>query len=182
MRKAGGAGGRQVMARVPASEKMTPRDVIHDLSRPSVNSLELARVRELFLEYVAWLNVDLGFQGFDAELAGLPGAYARPDGRLLLAMHDGQASGCIALRRLDARTGEVKRLWVRPAFRGSGIGRVLGERIVAEAREAGYEKLVLDTLSTMDAAMALYRSLGFRDTAPYYPNPLPGAVYMGLDL
>ncbi len=158
------------------------RHVIHDLSLPSVSSIDLARVRELLVEYVAWLNVDLHFQGFDEELAGLPGAYARPDGRLLLAMHEGQASGCIALRRFDARTGEVKRLWVGAAFRAGGLGRMLAGRIVAEAREAGYDKLVLDTLASMDSALALYRSFGFRDIAPYYHNPLPGAVYLGLDL
>ena len=156
--------------------------VIHDLSLPSVSSIDLARLRELFVEYVAWLDVDLRFQGFDAELAGLPGAYARPDGRLLLAMHDGQASGCIALRRFDAHTGEVKRLWVRPAFRASGLGRMLAQHIVADAREAGYDRLVLDTLASMDSALALYRSLGFRDIAPYYHNPLPGAVYLGMSL
>lgn len=156
--------------------------VIHDVSQAPVSAIDLARVRELFLEYAAWLKVDLCFQGFSEELAGLPGAYARPDGRLLVAMHDGQASGCIALRRFDADTGEVKRLWVRPAFRAGGLGRQLAARIVAEAREAGYRKLVLDTLASMDAALALYRSLGFRDIAPYYHNPLPGAVYMGLSL
>lgn len=152
------------------------------MSQEGASLLDLTRVRELFVEYAAWLNVDLCFQGFDTELAGLPGDYARPDGRLLLAMHDAQAAGCIALRRLDARSGEVKRLWVRPPFRASGLGRLLATRIIAEARAVGYQRLVLDTLAPMTAAIALYRSLGFRDIAPYYHNPLPGAVYMGLEL
>jgi len=97
-------------------------------------------------------------------------------------MQDAQAAGCIALRRVDAETGEVKRLWVRPAFRASGPGRALAARIISEAREAGYARLILDTLGTMALAMALYRSLGFRDIAPYDNNPLPGVVYMGLEL
>ncbi len=155
---------------------------IRDVSGESTSLLDLVRVRELFLEYAAWLNVDLCFQGFDAELAGLPGAYARPDGRLLLAMRDDQAAGCVALRRFDATTGEVKRLWVRPAFRDGGLGRMLAARIVHEARAVGYAGLVLDTLAPMAAAIALYRSLGFREIAPYYHNPLPGAVYMRLSL
>ena len=166
----------------PASGQGTsaPAFAIHELSRSASPSLDLARVRELFVEYVDWLKVDLCFQGFDEELAGLPGAYAPPDGRLLLAMHDGQAAGCIALRRFDAQTGEVKRLWVRPAFRGTGLGRLLAERLLTEARECGYERLVLDTLSSMHSAIALYRSLGFREIAAYYHNPIPGAVYMEL--
>ena len=146
------------------------------------SALDLARIRELFVEYVAWLNVDLGFQGFEQELAALPGGYARPDGRLLLATVHGQAAGCIALRRFDANSGEVKRLWLRPSFRGRGIAQELVRCILAAAREVGYERLVLDTLGTMAAAMALYRSVGFIEIAPYYHNPLPGPVYMGLDL
>lgn len=155
---------------------------IHEVSDGPATLIDLTRVRELFLEYAAWLNVDLCFQGFDEELASLPGAYARPDGRLLLAMQDEQAAGCIALRRFDADTGEVKRLWVRPAFRATGLGRGLAERVISEARAAGYKRLVLDTLGTMASAIALYRSLGFREIAPYYDNPLAGAVYMGLEL
>jgi putative acetyltransferase len=153
---------------------------IHDLSQSDSVSLDLARVCELFVEYVHWLNVDLCFQGFNEELATLPGAYAPPDGRLLIALHDGQAAGCIALRRFDGETGEVKRLWVRPAFRGTGLGRRLAERLVSEARACGYSRLVLDTLSSMGSAIALYRSLGFREIEAYYHNPIPGAVYMEL--
>jgi ribosomal protein S18 acetylase RimI-like enzyme len=155
---------------------------IHDVAGGASGLLDLARVRELFVEYVAWLDVDLRFQGFAEELAGLPGMYARPDGRLLLALRDRLAAGCIALRRFDARSGEVKRLWVRPAFRAAGLGSLLAARIVDEARAAGYERLVLDTLAPMTAAIALYRALGFTEIAPYYHNPLPGAVYMELRL
>ena len=150
--------------------------------REAAGRLDLARVRELFVEYAAWLNVDLCFQGFDAELAGLPGSYARPDGRLLLAMRDGQAAGCIALRRFDARSGEVKRLWVRPAFRDAGLGRTLATQVIAAARDTGYRRLVLDTLAPMASAIRLYRSFGFSEIPAYYHNPLPGAVYMGLEL
>ncbi|MBM3346976.1 MAG: GNAT family N-acetyltransferase [Betaproteobacteria bacterium] len=155
---------------------------IQEVPHAQATLIDLTRVRELFLEYAAWLNEDLCFQGFKEELAGLPGAYARPDGRLLLAMLDAQAAGCIALRRFDADTAEVKRLWVRPAFRAGGLGRALAGRIIGEAREAGYRRLVLDTLAPMAPAIALYRSLGFREIAAYYDNPLPGAVYMGLEL
>ena len=144
--------------------------------------LHIARVTELFVEYVAWLNVDLCFQGFEQEVANLPGAYARPDGRLYLAMTHGQAAGCIALRRFDAHSGEVKRLWVRPPFRGRGLARDLVARILANAREAGYSRLVLDTLSNMTDAIALYRSVGFGAIPAYYDNPLPGPVYMALEL
>ena len=145
-------------------------------------SLDINRARELFVEYAAWLNVDLCFQGFDTEVATLPGAYARPDGRLYLALTHGQAAGCIALRRFDATTGEVKRLWVRPPFRGRGLARELVQRVLDSAREVGYSRLVLDTLVGMTDAIALYRSVGVRDIEPYYDNPLPGPVYMALDL
>jgi ribosomal protein S18 acetylase RimI-like enzyme len=150
--------------------------------REAQGLLAITRVRELFVEYAAWLNVDLCFQGFEAELAALPGAYARPDGLLLLATRDGQAAGCVALRRFDERSGEVKRLWVRPAFRTGGLGRRLASQVIAAAREAGYQRLVLDTLAPMGEAIALYRSLGFAEIPAYYHNPLPGAVYMAMDL
>jgi len=146
------------------------------------NVLGLARARELFVEYTDWLNVDLDFQDFQQELATLPGGYARPDGRLFLSMVDGQAAGCIALRRFDAVTGEVKRMWVRPAFRGHGIARALLARLVEEARSVPYQRLVLDTLGHMKEAIALYRAAGFRDIPPYYVNPLPNPVYLSLDL
>lgn len=150
--------------------------------REALSSLDLARARELFVEYAAWLDVDLGFQGFGAELAGLPGAYARPKGRLLLADADGQAAGCVALRRLDDAAGEIKRLWVRPPFRHARIGRMLVARALEAAREAGYRRVVLDTLPSMGAAMALYRAFGFREIPAYYDNPVPGALYLGMEL
>lgn len=143
---------------------------------------DVEAVRALFQEYAAWLAVDLCFQGFAAELATLPGAYAPPDGRLLLARAGGETAGCAALRRLDARSGEVKRLFVRAPFRGRGLGMRLARAIVDEARAIGYARLLLDTLPQMPQAQRLYRALGFREIAPYYANPIPGAVYMALAL
>lgn len=142
----------------------------------------LALVRELFREYAASLSFDLGFQGFGEELAGLPGGYAPPDGRLLLALADGAAAGCVALRRHDERSAELKRLYVRPHARGSGAGRALVEAALAAARAAGYERVVLDTVPGMESAQALYRSLGFVDIAPYRHNPVPGAAFLELSL
>jgi ribosomal protein S18 acetylase RimI-like enzyme len=149
----------------------------------------VALARALFVEYAQWLGVDLCFQGFDAELATLPGAYARPRGLLLLAGPPGAAFGCIALRPLDvaggspvAGLGEVKRLYVQPAARNAGWGRHLAERLVADARAIGYVELKLDTLEWMESARALYGALGFCACAPYYDNPLPGVVYMSLSL
>jgi ribosomal protein S18 acetylase RimI-like enzyme len=154
--------------------------------REAASTLELAQVRELFVEYAAWLQIDLRFQKFGEELAGLPGAYVRPRGRLLMADADGQAAGCVALRPLQsergAEVGEVKRLWVRPPFRRTHIGRMLIARVLAEAREAGYRRLVLDTLPQMSAALALYRSAGFSEIPASYDNPIPGTVYLGLEL
>ena len=143
---------------------------------------DVQKARELFLEYAAWLKVDLCFQGFDQELAALPGKYAPPQGRLLLAGAEGELAGCIALRPLEPGMGEVKRLYVRPAFRGRGIAKKLAEELIAAARAIGYARLRLDTLAFMREAAALYRSLGFVDIAPYYDNPLPGVVYMELKL
>jgi len=144
----------------------------------------VARARALFLEYAQWLKVDLCFQGFDAELAGLPGDYVPPRGRLLLAGANDSAFGCIALRPLDASpsTGEVKRMYVQPAQRGHGWARRLGEAMLAEARAIGYRELKLDTLAWMTPARTLYSQLGFRECAPYYANPLPDVVYMSLQL
>ena len=143
---------------------------------------EVLMVRCLFEEYAASLGIDLCFQGFEQELAGLPGSYAPPQGRLLLARKDGQTAGCIALRPLEPGTCEMKRLYVRPAFRAHGIGRVLVDRIIQEARQAGYRLMRLDTLPSMAAALALYRRLGFRKIAPYYENPVEGAVFLELQL
>jgi ribosomal protein S18 acetylase RimI-like enzyme len=143
---------------------------------------EMAIARELFQEYQQSIGLDLCFQGFAEELAGLPGAYAAPSGRLLLARQDGAYVGCVALRALDVERCEMKRLYVRPAFQGMGIGRKLVNALIAEARAIGYREICLDTLSTMETALTLYASLGFRDIAPYRYNPVEGARYMALTL
>ena len=142
--------------------------------------------REVFGEYAAGLGVALDFQGFEAELASLPGDYAAPRGALLLAMIDGQVAGCCALRPIDnvdyPNAAEMKRLYVRKAFRGFGLGRQLAEAILDAARAAGYHSVLLDTLDEMEAARQLYAELGFEEIAPYYHNPLQGAHYLKVDL
>jgi putative acetyltransferase len=144
---------------------------------------QAAEVRELFLEYAQSLTFDLCFQSFDEELAGLPGDYAPPEGRLLLAIFDGQTAGCVALHKIENDVCEMKRLYVRPRFRGKGMGKALAERIIHEAREIGYKKLRLDTVEpVMRAAVAMYRQLGFQEIEPYRANPIEGALYMELDL
>jgi ribosomal protein S18 acetylase RimI-like enzyme len=149
---------------------------------------DIKRARELFEEYAAWLGLNLCFQNFDKELAELPGAYVPPHGRLLLAIEDDQVAGCVALRKIDdGKTGdgicEMKRLYVRPAFRGIGLGRTLTETIIQTAREIGYARMRLDTLpGKMDRAIAMYRSLGFKNIEPYYHNPVAGAAFMELEL
>ncbi|WP_338015456.1 GNAT family N-acetyltransferase [Dyella acidiphila] len=139
-------------------------------------------MRVLFQEYAAGLGVDLSFQRFDDELGGLPGKYAAPAGCLLLAWHGELPVGCIALRRIDDGTCEMKRLYVRPQARGEALGRRLVLRLCEEARTAGYARICLDTLATMASAQALYASLGFVPIAPYVYNPLPGTKFMALEL
>jgi putative acetyltransferase len=143
---------------------------------------EIDTVRSLMLEYQTLLGVDLCFQGFDAELSGLPGDFAPPRGRLLLASSDGAPAGCVALRALGGSRCEMKRLFVRPAARSSGVGRALVARIMDEARAIGYTEMVLDTLPTMAQAQKLYHAFGFRDIPPYYANPIAGTRYLGRDL
>jgi ribosomal protein S18 acetylase RimI-like enzyme len=143
---------------------------------------DLAVLRALLREYEAGLDVDLCFQGFEAELAGLPGRYAPPAGRILLAWSGGEAVGCVALRPLDGGACEMKRLYVRPGARGGRFGRQLAERVVREARAAGYSRICLDTLPSMAAAQRLYEALGFEPSEPYVFNPVPGARFMALEL
>lgn len=147
-----------------------------------VQAEQLDATRDIFREYAAGLGVDLCFQSFDAELAGLPGDYAPPRGALLLAMIEGQVAGCVALRPLDnvdyANAAEMKRLYVRKAFRGFGLGRQLVEAIMDAARLAGYNSILLDTLDDMESARALYAELGFEEIPPYYHNPIAGAHYL----
>lgn len=143
----------------------------------------IEQVRAIFLEYGSSLGFSLCFQSFDEELKTLPGAYGPPGGKLLLARHGGHAAGCIALRKLDAGICEMKRLYVRPAARGIGLGRLLVERLISEARALGYERMRLDTIeSAMRDAVALYRRVGFKEIAPYSNVPLESALWMELVL
>jgi putative acetyltransferase len=144
---------------------------------------QIGQARELFLEYAQSLGFDLCFQNFDQELAGLPGDYAPPEGRLLLVECEGQLAACVALHKLDSRICEMKRLYLRPQFRGKGLGRALAERIIADARQIGYQRMRLDTVEpVMKDAVAMYRKLGFKEISPYRPNPMAGTIYMELQL
>jgi len=157
--------------RTPAIRLITPDT--HEL---------LAAARSIFREYADSLDVDLCFQGFEAELAALPGEYAAPAGQLLLAMVDDDLAGCGAFRPLAdvdyPNACEMKRLYVRPAFRRFGLGRLMAQRLLDDARRAGYSHMLLDTLDDMESARELYATLGFEDVAPYYYNPIPGAHYL----
>ena len=152
---------------------------LHQAESPA----QISQARELFLEYAKSIGFSLCFQNFDHELANLPGDYAPPYGRLLLAEYAGELAGCIALHKLEDHIAEMKRLYIRPKFRGKGLGRALAEKISDEARGAGYKSLRLDTVEpVMKDAVAMYRKLGFTEIAPYCANPMPGALYMELKL
>ncbi len=146
----------------------------------SKNDIEIAR--EIFREYEVAIGVDLCFQSFEKELAELPGSYAPPRGRLYLLRIDSEVEGCVALRPCGEYDCEMKRLYVRPARRGGKAGRLLAERVIADARAIGYRRMLLDTLDSMQSAQRLYESLGFVDAEPYTHNPLTGVRYMQLDL
>src|SRR6476646_1859833 len=144
---------------------------------------DIQMARELFEEYAVGIGISLCFQNFDQELAGLPGKYAAPEGRLLLAYSDDRLAGCIALRKLNSTSCEMKRLFLRNDFRGRGLGSALVQAIIDEAKGIGYKRMRLDTLpGRMDSAISLYRSFGFQEIAPYYDNPVEGALFMELIL
>jgi GNAT superfamily N-acetyltransferase len=168
--------------------RASPQTAAHD-PQPSMTEIrpadlprDLDVVRTLFREYADSLGVDLAFQGFEEEVAALPGKYAPPAGRLLIAWRDGLPVGCVALRPLDVSRCEMKRLYVRPAARGGQLGRTLAERICAEARSLGYARICLDTLPTMAAAQVLYQSLGFVPIEPYVFNPIAGTKFLAREL
>jgi carbonic anhydrase len=143
---------------------------------------DIGEVKHLFAEYAAWVAVDLSFQDFDRELANLPGDYVAPSGVLLVARVDGKVAGCVAAHQWRAGVCEMKRLFVRDGFRGSGCGRALVENVIAWARQVPYRRILLDTLPAMEDAQRLYTRLGFQEIGPYRPNPVPGARFLELVL
>lgn len=162
---------------------MIKADAIESLIITGVSSAEQVEVaRELFREYQQFLDVDLCFQGFEEELASLPGKYVAPYGEILLASIDGQIAGCVAVRPIKDAVCEMKRLYVKDEFRGLSIGYLLAEAIIAKAKELGYQKMQLDTLKRLQTAMGIYRKLGFAEISPYYANPLDEVVYWELAL
>jgi putative acetyltransferase len=165
---------------------MLIRRDVHDSSLQFAHAespTQIAHARELLLEYAQSLGFSLCFQNFEQELATLPGDYAAPYGRLLLADFERNLAGCVALHRLEEGVCEMKRLYLRPPFRGKGLGRALAERIICEARNIGYKRMRLDTVeSVMKEAVEMYRRMGFREIPPYRPNPIPSALYMELQL
>jgi putative acetyltransferase len=169
-------------SRLGRSSSTTP--VVQHWSIKQAETLgQIAQARQLFLEYAQSLGFSLCFQNFDKELAELPGDYAPPLGRLLLAESSGELAGCVALHEIEPGICEMKRLYLRPKFRGKGLGRALAERIIAEARTMGYKRMRLDTVEpVMKDAVAMYRRLGFREIPPYRVNPMPGTLYMELSL
>jgi len=151
--------------------------------RQAKTKAEVAQARQLFFEYAQSLGFSLCFQNFDQELSGLPGDYSPPDGRLLLAKVEGELAGCVALHKLEPGICEMKRLYLRPKFRGRGLGRILANAVIAEARAVGYKMMRLDTVEpVMKDAVALYRQIGFYEIDPYRVNPMPGTLYMELQL
>jgi putative acetyltransferase len=160
---------------MPVIEILSPR-----------HEADLLQTKEIFLAYAKAINIDLCFQDFETELANLPGDYSPPRGALLLAWVDQTLAGCCALRPIDssdyANAAEMKRLFVRPEFRGLGLGRQLAESIIDAARMSGYDSVLLDTLDDMEIARAMYEDLGFKEIPPYYHNPLAGAHYLKVDL
>jgi putative acetyltransferase len=167
------------MLTMTGAQNQTPSVEIIQAESP----IQIAQARELFLEYAQSLGFSLCFQNFDTELAQLPGDYAPPEGRLLLAEFEGELSGCGALHKIDDATCEMKRLYLRPQFRGKRIGRALADRIIFEARIIGYRRMRLDTVEpVMKDAVVMYRKIGFKEIDPYRANPMAGTLYMELEL